>query len=229
MGKQLGDPSDPLLVSVRSGAKFSMPGMMDTVLNLGLNDDSVEGLAKQTSDERFAYDSYRRFIQMYGRIVLGLQGEDLNKPFDAAKELADVSSDAEVPPELLRYLVRSFKQIVERDTGAAFPQDPAGQLRGAIEAVFSSWNGPRAVAYRNRERIPHDLGTAVNVQAMVFGNRDENSGTGVGFTRDPATGARGARTATSWSTRRARTWSRGYATPSLCQLSASASRRYTRS
>jgi pyruvate, orthophosphate dikinase len=192
MGKHLGDPGDPLLVSVRSGAKFSMPGMMDTVLNLGLNDESVEGLAKQTSDERFAYDSYRRFIQMYGRIVLGLPGEEFDQLFDAAKELANTTSDADVPPELLRYLVTSFKQIVERSTGAPFPQEPTQQLRGAIEAVFGSWNGPRAVTYRNRERIPHDLGTAVNVQAMVFGNRDDNSGTGVGFTRDPATGAQGA-------------------------------------
>src|SRR3989440_179695 len=192
MGKHLGDPGDPLLVSVRSGAKFSMPGMMDTVLNLGLNDESVEGLAKQTSDERFAYDSYRRFVQMYGRIVLGLPGEEFDRLFDAAKELANTTSDADVPPELLRYLVTSFKQIVERSTGAPFPQDPTQQLRGAIEAVFGSWNGPRAVTYRNRERIPHDLGTAVNVQAMVFGNRDDNSGTGVGFTRDPATGAQGA-------------------------------------
>ncbi len=192
MGKHLGDPTDPLLVSVRSGAKFSMPGMMDTVLNLGLNDESVEGLAKQTSDERFAYDSYRRFVQMYGRIVLGLPGEEFDRLFDAAKELANTTSDADVPPELLRYLVTSFKQIVERATGAPFPQDPTEQLRGAIEAVFGSWNGPRAVTYRNRERIPHDLGTAVNVQAMVFGNRDDNSGTGVGFTRDPATGAQGA-------------------------------------
>jgi pyruvate,orthophosphate dikinase len=192
MGKHLGDPGDPLLVSVRSGAKFSMPGMMDTVLNLGLNDESVEGLAKQTSDERFAYDSYRRFIHMYGRIVLGLPSEEFDRLFDAAKELANTTSDADVPPELLRYLVTSFKQIVERATGAPFPQDPTQQLRGAIEAVFGSWNGPRAVTYRNRERIPHDLGTAVNVQAMVFGNRDDNSGTGVGFTRDPATGAQGA-------------------------------------
>jgi pyruvate,orthophosphate dikinase len=192
MGKRLGDPADPLLVSVRSGAKFSMPGMMDTVLNLGLNDESVEGLAKQTSDERFAYDSYRRFVAMYGRIVLGLDGQQFDELFDAAKELADTTSDAEVPTELLRYLVRSYKQIVERETGHPFPQDPGDQLRGAIEAVFRSWNSPRAIAYRNREHIAHDLGTAVNVQTMVFGNRDDSSGTGVGFTRDPATGAQGA-------------------------------------
>jgi pyruvate,orthophosphate dikinase len=192
MGKRLGDPADPLLVSVRSGAKFSMPGMMDTVLNLGLNDASVEGLAKQTSDERFAYDSYRRFISMYGRIVLGVPAEEFDPLFEAAKQLAATSSDAEVPPELLRYLVGSYKQIVKRRTGRPFPHDPKEQLRGAIEAVFRSWNGERAVAYRRRENIPDDLGTAVNVVAMVFGNRDDNSGTGVGFTRDPATGAKGA-------------------------------------
>ncbi|HXX89125.1 MAG TPA: pyruvate, phosphate dikinase [Acidimicrobiales bacterium] len=191
MGKQLGDPGDPLLVSVRSGAKFSMPGMMDTVLNLGLNDESVEGLAKQTDDERFAFDSYRRFVSMYGRIVLGIPGEEFDTLLEAAKELAGTTSDAGIPVELLRYLVDSYKLIVERHTRTPFPQAPAAQLRGAIEAVFKSWNGPRAIAYRDHEGIPHDLGTAVNVQAMVFGNRDDNSGTGVGFTRDPATGAKG--------------------------------------
>ena len=191
MGKRIGDPSDPLLVSVRSGAKFSMPGMMDTVLNLGLNDRSVEGLAKQTDDERFAYDSYRRFVAMYGRIVLGIPREEFDALLDAAKELAGTDSDAGVPTELLRYLVDAYQQIVERHTGRPFPQDPDDQLRGAVEAVFESWNGPRAIAYRNQERIAHDLGTAVNVQAMVFGNRDDASGTGVGFTRDPATGTRG--------------------------------------
>ncbi|MHB1487162.1 MAG: pyruvate, phosphate dikinase [Acidimicrobiales bacterium] len=192
MGKKLGDPDNPLLVSVRSGARFSMPGMMDTVLNLGLNDRSVQGLARQTNDERFAYDSYRRFISMYGRIVLGMEGDDFDKLFDAAKELADTNSDAAVPPELLHYLVQSYKRLVKEHTGSEFPQDPSDQLRGAIEAVFDSWGSPRAVAYRNREHIAHDLGTAVNVQAMVFGNRDEASGTGVGFTRDPATGAQGS-------------------------------------
>jgi pyruvate,orthophosphate dikinase len=191
MGKEIGDPVDPLLVSVRSGAQFSMPGMMDTVLNLGLNDHSVEGLAKQTNDERFAYDSYRRFVAMYGRIVLGIDGQEFDALFDAAKELAGTTSDARVPTELLRYLVDSYKQVVERHTKEPFPQDPSDQLRGAIEAVFRSWNGPRAVAYREREHIPHTLGTAVNVQAMVFGNRDDRSGTGVGFTRDPATGQKG--------------------------------------
>ena len=192
MGKKLGDASDPLLVSVRSGAKFSMPGMMDTVLNLGLNDSSVKGLAAQTDDERFAYDSYRRFVAMYGRIVLGIDGAAFDGPFDAARQKAGVTSDAEVPADLLADLVDEYKAIVERETGLPFPQDPKDQLRGAIEAVFASWNGPRAFAYRVRERIAHDLGTAVNVQAMVFGNRDDRSGTGVGFTRDPATGTHGA-------------------------------------
>ena len=192
MGRRLGDPVDPLLVSVRSGAKFSMPGMMDTVLNLGLNDESVVGLAKQTSDERFAYDSYRRFIQMYGRIVQDIDGKLFDEAFDEAKEKSGAATDATIPAGALRDLVASYKQIVRVATGHPFPQDPIVQLRGAVEAVFRSWNGARAFAYRIRERIPHDLGTAVNVQAMVFGNRDDNSGTGVGFTRDPATGAQGS-------------------------------------
>ncbi len=191
MGKKLGDSSDPLLVSVRSGAKFSMPGMMDTVLNLGLNDASVKGLAAQTSDDRFAYDSYRRFISMYGRIVLGIEAARFDDPFEQAKEAVGVESDAAVPADALRDLCETYKRIVEDATGHPFPQEPNDQLRGAIEAVFESWNGARAVAYRVRERIPHDLGTAVNVQTMVFGNRDDNSGTGVGFTRDPASGAQG--------------------------------------
>jgi len=192
MGKGLGDAADPLLVSVRSGAKFSMPGMMDTVLNLGLNDESVEGLAKQTSDERFAYDSYRRFIQMYGRIVLGVEGEVFDRLLETAKEWDGVSADSQVSPDTLRRLVLRYQDVVSRHIGLPFPQDPSEQLRGAVEAVFRSWNGPRAIAYRVRERIAHELGTAVNVQAMVFGNRDDNSGTGVGFTRDPATGAKGS-------------------------------------
>ncbi len=192
MGKGLGDAADPLLVSVRSGAKFSMPGMMDTVLNLGLNDESVEGLAKQTSDERFAYDSYRRFIHMYGRIVLGVEGEEFDRLLDTAKEWDGVTADSQVSPDTLRRLVLRYQDVVARHTGSPFPQDPGLQLRGAVEAVFRSWNGPRAIAYRVRERIAHELGTAVNVQAMVFGNRDDNSGTGVGFTRDPATGAKGS-------------------------------------
>ena len=191
MGRTLGDPADPLLVSVRSGAKFSMPGMMDTVLNLGLNDRSVLGLAQSTGDERFAFDSYRRFISMYGRIVLDIEAEAFDKPLDDLKEKIGAATDADVPAGDLRKLCTRYKRIVEKHTGEAFPQEPMAQLKGAIEAVFASWNGPRAIAYRTRERISHDLGTAVNVQAMVFGNRDEQSGTGVGFTRDPATGAKG--------------------------------------
>jgi pyruvate,orthophosphate dikinase len=190
MGRHLGAAEDPLLVSVRSGAKFSMPGMMDTVLNLGLNDESVEGLAAQT-DQRFAYDSYRRFIQMYGKIVLDIGGDEFDHRFEAAKDLAGVDADHEIPADVLQLLVARFKDVVQEHTGQPFPQDPAVQLRGAVEAVFRSWQSPRAIAYRTRERLPHDLGTAVNVQAMVFGNRDDDSGTGVGFTRDPATGEQG--------------------------------------
>ena len=192
MGKRLGDATDPLLVSVRSGAKFSMPGMMDTVLNLGLNDESVKGLAQQTNDERFANDSYRRFIQMYGKIVLDIPGEEFDELFEAARERSGVASDAEIPADALAVVISDFKAVVEKHTGKPFPQEPRDQLRGSIEAVFSSWNSPRAVAYRRRERIPDDLGTAVNVQTMVFGNRDNRSGTGVGFTRNPATGEAGA-------------------------------------
>ncbi len=188
MGAKLGDPVSPLLVSVRSGAKFSMPGMMDTVLNLGLNDRSVQGLAQSTKDERFAYDSYRRFIAMYGRIVLGIDGAKFEHPFEAAKKSAGVANDAALSASSLKSLCETFKTVVKAETGKEFPQEPAKQLRGAVEAVFRSWNGARAIAYRVREKISHDLGTAVNVQAMVFGNRDNNSGTGVGFTRNAATG-----------------------------------------
>ncbi len=191
MGRTLGDPEDPLLVSVRSGARFSMPGMMDTVLNLGLNDRSVEGLAAATDDERFAYDSYRRFIAMYGRIVLDVDGAVFDGPLEELKARVRAPADADVPAADLRELCARYRDAIEARSPTPFPQDPDQQLRGAVEAVFRSWDGPRAVAYRLRERIPHDLGTAVNVQAMVFGNRDERSGTGVGFTRDPATGAKG--------------------------------------
>jgi pyruvate, orthophosphate dikinase len=188
IGRTLGDPSDPLLVSVRSGAKFSMPGMMDTVLNLGLNDKSVKGLAKVTNNERFAYDSYRRFVAMYARIVLDCDGGPFEHAIEAVKVRLGVKTDAEIPAAELKALAEEFKAQVRTQTGKPFPQDPTKQLRGAVEAVFRSWNGARAIAYRDRERISHDLGTAVNVQAMVFGNRDENSGTGVGFTRNAATG-----------------------------------------
>jgi pyruvate,orthophosphate dikinase len=188
MKRKLGDPKDPLLVSVRSGAKFSMPGMMDTVLNLGLNDQSVKGLAAVTKDERFAFDSYRRFISMYGRIVLGLDGALFEHPLEEAKHAAGAKTDAELSPAVLKSLCVQYLDVVKRETGKPFPQKPEAQLRGAVEAVFKSWNGARAIAYRVREKISHDLGTAVNVQTMVFGNRDDNSGTGVGFTRNAATG-----------------------------------------
>ncbi len=188
MGRKLGDPFDPLLVSVRSGAKFSMPGMMDTVLNLGLNDESVKGIAHVTDDERFAYDSYRRFIAMYGRIVMGVEGELFDHPLEAAKAKAGVKDDSDLTAKALKDLCKQYQAVIKRAAKKPFPQKPREQLRGAVEAVFASWNGARAIAYRVRERISHDLGTAVNVQAMVFGNRDANSGTGVGFTRNAATG-----------------------------------------
>jgi pyruvate,orthophosphate dikinase len=165
-----------------------MPGMMDTVLNLGLNDKSVKGLAKVTDDDRFAYDSYRRFIAMYGRIVLDIDGELFDEPLEEAKRRSGVKTDAELNAAELKELADHYKQVVKSQTGKPFPQQPMAQLRGAVEAVFKSWNGARAIAYRVRERISHDLGTAVNVQTMAFGNRDDNSGTGVGFTRNAATG-----------------------------------------
>ncbi|HYU38721.1 MAG TPA: pyruvate, phosphate dikinase, partial [Acidimicrobiia bacterium] len=188
MGKRLGDPDDPLLVSVRSGAKFSMPGMMDTVLNLGLNDRSVSGLAKQTSNERFAYDSYRRFVQMFGKIVLGIDGELFEAELEKLRHERGVATDPELSASDLAELVETFKGIVKQEARVDFPQDPKAQLQYAIEAVFKSWNGKRARDYRKYEGIPDDLGTAVNVQAMVFGNKGDDSGTGVAFTRDPATG-----------------------------------------
>src|ERR671935_2814894 len=187
-GKKLGDAKDPLLVSVRSGAKFSMPGMMDTVLNLGLNPQTLEGLAKLTNDRRFALDAYRRFIQMFGKIVLGIDAEKFEKRLEAAKEKAKVKTDPELKPEHLEKLVKEFKDIVQKESGKPFPDEPLEQLRAAIEAVFSSWNNKRAIDYRNFNKIPHDLGTAVNVQTMVFGNMGDDSGTGVAFTRDPNTG-----------------------------------------
>src|SRR4051794_13734496 len=162
VGKRLGDSDDPLLVSVRSGARSSMPGMMDTVLNLGLNDESVEGLAKQTSDDRFAYDSYRRFVAMYGRIVLGVDAAKFDEPLEELKERTGAASDAAIPADALRDLVAAYKDIVQAETGEPFPQSPEDQMRGAIEAVFKSWDGKRARDYRVRERISHDLGTAVN-------------------------------------------------------------------
>ena len=191
LGRRLGDPVDPLLVSVRSGAPVSMPGMMDTVLDLGLSDASVAGLAAQT-DRRFALDSYRRFIAMYSAIVSDLDPVPFAALVDDARAAEGVATDAELPVEALGRLVTDLLDLAAAGTGAPFPQDPRAQLHGAIDAVFRSWRGERAVAYRRREGIADDLGTAVNVQAMVFGNRDDRSCTGVGFTRDPATGARGA-------------------------------------
>lgn len=188
MGKKLGDSSDPLLVSVRSGAPFSMPGMMDTVLNLGLNDVSVAGLAKQTGNERFALDSYRRFIQMFAKIVLDVDGDLFEHAIEQLRTAKSVATDPELDSDALNELVATFKTIVAANAGMEFPQDPEEQLRLAIEAVFQSWNGERAKIYRRMEKIPDDLGTAVNVQSMVFGNKGEDSGTGVVFTRDPATG-----------------------------------------
>ena len=188
MGKRLGDGTDPLLVSVRSGAPFSMPGMMDTVLNLGLNDESVQGLARQTDNERFAYDSYRRFVQMFGKIVLDVPGEDFEEALQDLMEERGVAVDTALRAEDLKGLVTTFKGIVAKVAGVDFPDDPLEQLAYAIEAVFKSWNGRRARDYRRMERIPDDLGTAVNVQTMVFGNKGDDSGTGVAFTRNPSTG-----------------------------------------
>jgi pyruvate, orthophosphate dikinase len=191
MGRKLGDPADPLLVSVRSGAKFSMPGMMDTVLNIGLSDESVQGLAKQSGNERFAWDAYRRLIQMFGKTVLGVDGEHFEHALDAAKHARGVRNDIDLDAGDLQNLVATYKDIVRKHAGMEFPQDPREQVNLAINAVFNSWNTPRAVLYRRQERIPADLGTAVNVVAMVFGNLGMDSGTGVAFTRDPGTGAQG--------------------------------------
>nr|WBO77860.1 pyruvate, phosphate dikinase [Streptomyces sp. SBE_14.2] len=191
MGKKLGQADNPLLVSVRSGAKFSMPGMMDTVLNIGLSDKSVQGLAKQAGDDRFAWDSYRRLIQMFGKTVLGVDGELFEDALDAAKAAKKVTDDTQLEAADLKKLVTKFKKIVKTEAGRDFPQDPREQMDLAIKAVFDSWNGDRAKLYRRQERIPHDLGTAVNVCSMVFGNLGPDSGTGVAFTRDPASGHQG--------------------------------------
>lgn len=187
-GKKFGDPSNPLLVSVRSGAKFSMPGMMDTVLNLGLNDEVAKGLINLTQNERFVYDAYRRFIQMFGKIVLGIPGELFDKAFEEYKEKVGAKFDTDLTAEDLKKIVSIFKDIVRKETGSDFPTEPLEQLRLAIAAVFRSWNNKRAIDYRNYHKIPHNLGTAVNIVTMVFGNMGFDSGTGVAFTRDPATG-----------------------------------------
>jgi len=191
MGKRLGDADDPLLVSVRSGAKFSMPGMMDTVLNIGLNDASVQGLAKQSGSDRFAWDSYRRLLQMFGKTVLGVDGELFDHALDEAKRAAGTELDLDLDATVLERLVTTFKEIVRSETGDDFPQEPRAQMDLATKAVFDSWNGDRARLYRRQERIPADLGTAVNVCSMVFGNLGMDSGTGVAFTRDPGSGAQG--------------------------------------
>ena len=191
MGRKLGDNSNPLLVSVRSGAKFSMPGMMNTVLNIGLNDVSVVGMAEQAGNQHFAWDSYRRLIAMFGSTVMGIEDEFFEHAIDAEKAAAGVKIDIDMPVENLQHLVGVYKDIVKEHAGIDFPQDPREQLDMSIKAVFDSWNTERAVLYRRQERIPSDLGTAVNVQAMVFGNMGEGSGTGVCFTRDPSSGNSG--------------------------------------
>ncbi len=187
-GKKFGDREQPLLVSVRSGAVISMPGMMDTILNLGLNDETVQGLSKNTNDERFALDCYRRFIQMFGDVVMGIEHFEFETLLEKHKNIAKVTLDNEIPVETLKNIIKDYKGLVRKFTGNDFPQDPVQQLILAIEAVFNSWNTPRAQIYREINKIPDDLGTAVNVQSMVFGNMGDTSGTGVAFTRNPSTG-----------------------------------------
>ncbi|MEA2336028.1 MAG: pyruvate, orthophosphate dikinase, partial [Thermoanaerobaculia bacterium] len=188
VGRKFGDRDQPLLVSVRSGARASMPGMMDTILNLGLNDETAQGLAKSSKDERFALDSYRRFIQMYSGVVLELDKDLFEHKLFALRDKSGVKTDAEIPAEGLRGLVETYKGIVREKTGNDFPQDVQQQLWGAIGAVFNSWNNQRAITYRKLNQIPDDWGTAVNVQSMVFGNMGDDCATGVAFTRNPATG-----------------------------------------
>lgn len=190
MGKGFGDKQNPLLVSVRSGAKISMPGMMDTILNLGLNDETIQGLISNTQNERFSWDSYRRFIQMFCNVVLGMDMEFFEDVLEEKKKHANVSFDSELSAELLKEIVEAYKAHVQEKRGEPFPQNPKEQLRMAINAVFDSWNVPRAISYRTIHKIAHDLGTAVNIQSMVFGNMGETSGTGVAFTRNPSTGER---------------------------------------
>ena len=189
-GKELGNPDNPLLVSCRSGAKFSMPGMMDTVLNIGLNDTVVEGMVRLTGDERFAYDSYRRLVQMFGSVVMGIDDEPFEEILAEARHKAGVRTDAELNADQWKEVTAEFKKIFEAETGQPFPQDPVEQIRLATEAVFKSWNGRRAIDYRNAAGIAHDLGTGVNIVTMVFGNMGNTSGTGVAFTRDPADGTK---------------------------------------
>ena len=187
-GQKFGDASNPLLVSVRSGAKFSMPGMMDTILNLGLNDETVEGLAKKSGDRRFALDCYRRLIQMFGDVVLQVEKKKFEELLKEVKQKYNISQDFELSPQALEEVISQYKDLVKKEKGHEFPQDVYDQLFMAIAAVFNSWNNPRAITYRRLNHIPEDLGTAVNVQQMVFGNFGPSSATGVGFTRNPATG-----------------------------------------
>src|ERR1035441_9844906 len=188
MGQQLGNASDPLLVSVRSGAKFSMPGMMDTILNLGLNDKTVKSLAAKSNNPRFAYDCYRRFIQMYGNVVLEVGKHDFDEVFDGQKKKAKAKLDTDLTAEDLQQVIVGYQKLVQKKTGKPFPQEAMEQLQGARDAVFRSWFNDRAKYYRKMNQISEDLGTAVNVQAMVFGNMGETSATGVGCTRNPGPG-----------------------------------------
>ena len=189
-GKKFGDSDDPLLVSVRSGARVSMPGMMDTILNLGLNDIAVEGLAKLTGNDRFAYDSYRRFIQMFSDVVMGIEKCKFEEILDDIKEEKGAANDTDLTTDDLKLVVKRYKALYIVEQGEEFPQDPKIQLLEAVKAVFRSWDNPRAIVYRRMNDIPGDWGTAVNVQAMVFGNMGNDSGTGVAFTRNPSTGER---------------------------------------
>lgn len=188
VGKKFGDLDNPFLVSIRSGSRASMPGMMDTILNLGLNDVAVKGLAKGTNNEKFAYDSYRRFIQMFSDVVMGIDKENFDKILDKVKADNGVELDSDLSAENLKEIVALYKDMYKEIKGEDFPQDPKDQLIASVEAVFRSWDNPRAIVYRRMNDIPSDWGTAVNIQAMVFGNMGEDSGTGVAFTRDPATG-----------------------------------------
>lgn len=188
MNREFDDSANPLLVSVRSGAKFSMPGMMDTILNLGLNDKTIKGLIKKNNNERFAWDAYRRLIQMFGNVVMGIEKNKFERLLDKKKEERKVKFDSELSEEDLKNLVEEFRKVYRKETGEDFPQDSLRQLTMARDAVFKSWSNPRAITYRKLNKIPDNLGTAVNVQAMVFGNMGNDCGTGVGFTRNPSTG-----------------------------------------
>src|SRR5271166_5564716 len=190
MGQKLGDPANPLLLSVRSGAKFSMPGMMNTILNLGLNDQTTEALAQISNNPRFAYDCYRRFIQMFGEVALEIDMEKFDHIFDTRKHKAKVKLDTELTADDLKAIIADYKKLVLKETKKPFPEDPKEQLVLSRDAVFKSWWNPKAAYYRKMEKISDSIGTAANVQAMVFGNMNDESGTGVGFTRDPGTGSR---------------------------------------